>query len=133
MQLGASGGLGAGQVRFEAAPFGVGEVALVCCSHARHPTERVPQNPFSDSFLTGLWPFTLRSKPRPLVALRTPAGLLPSRPPVPTHKNSSLAPTTPCAPGPEHRRKSDAACHTRPSVGRPLGLCFCSCTDEPTA
>jgi hypothetical protein len=50
MQLGASGGLGAGQVRFEAAPFGVGEVGLVCFSHARHPTERVLQNPFSDGF-----------------------------------------------------------------------------------
>src|SRR5215208_3729723 len=36
--------------RSEAAPLGVGKVALVCFSHARYPTERAPQNPFSDSF-----------------------------------------------------------------------------------
>ncbi len=36
---------------FEEGPLGVGEVALVCFSHARYPTERVPQNPFSDSFM----------------------------------------------------------------------------------
>ena len=52
MQPGSSGGFGNGQVRFEAAPFGVLEVALVCFSHARNPTERVSQNPFSDSFTT---------------------------------------------------------------------------------
>src|SRR5215212_11888159 len=39
MQPGSSGGFGNGQVRFEAAPFGVLEVALVCFSHARNPTE----------------------------------------------------------------------------------------------
>src|SRR5215211_4444772 len=38
-------------MRLEAGPLGVGEVGLVCFSHARYPTERVPQNPFSDSFL----------------------------------------------------------------------------------
>jgi hypothetical protein len=37
-------------VHSKAAPFGIGEVALVCFSHARYDTERVPQNPFSDSF-----------------------------------------------------------------------------------
>ena len=30
--------------------LGVGEVGLACFSHARCPTERVPQNPFSDGF-----------------------------------------------------------------------------------
>jgi hypothetical protein len=39
-------------VAFEPAPFGVVEVALICFSHAWHPTERAPQNPFSDSFFT---------------------------------------------------------------------------------
>src|ERR671916_485526 len=39
-------------MRFEEGPLGVGEVALICFSHARYPTERVPQSPFSDSFLT---------------------------------------------------------------------------------
>ena len=52
MRLGTSGEFGDGQVRFEAVPFGVGDVALICFSHARHPTERVPQNPFSDGFST---------------------------------------------------------------------------------
>src|SRR5215208_3583852 len=50
VHLGTSGGFGCGQVRFEAAPFGVGKVSLVCFSHARYPTEPGPQNPFSDSF-----------------------------------------------------------------------------------
>src|SRR5919107_1713933 len=50
MRLGTSGEFGDGQVRFEEAPFGVGEIDLICCSHARHPTERVPQSPFSDGF-----------------------------------------------------------------------------------
>src|SRR5215207_6058789 len=52
VHLGTSGGFGCGQVRFEAAPFGVGKVSLVCCSHARYPTEPGPQNSFSDSFIT---------------------------------------------------------------------------------
>src|SRR5829696_9460737 len=34
----------------EAGPLGVGDVALICFSHARYPTERASQNPFSDSF-----------------------------------------------------------------------------------
>jgi hypothetical protein len=50
-------GFGSGKVGFQAAPFGIGEVGLICFSHARYPTERVSQYPFSDSFLTGLWPF----------------------------------------------------------------------------
>jgi len=52
VHLGTSGGFRCAQVGFEAAPFGVGEVGLACCSRARYPTERVPQNPFSDSFKT---------------------------------------------------------------------------------
>jgi hypothetical protein len=43
-------GFGSRKVGLQAAPFGVGEVGLVCFSHARYPTERAPQNPFSDSF-----------------------------------------------------------------------------------
>ncbi len=35
VDLGTPGGLGGGQVVFEATPFGVGEVGLVCFSHAR--------------------------------------------------------------------------------------------------
>jgi hypothetical protein len=46
-------GFGCGKMGLQAAPFGIGEVGLVCFSHdARYPTERAPQNPFSDSFLT---------------------------------------------------------------------------------
>jgi hypothetical protein len=29
-----SGGFGSGKVRFDAAPFGIGEVGWICCSHA---------------------------------------------------------------------------------------------------
>src|SRR5215210_9531758 len=36
----------------EEGPLGVGKIGLVCFSHARYPTERVPQHPFSDSFFT---------------------------------------------------------------------------------
>jgi hypothetical protein len=39
-------------VGLQAAPFDIGEVALVSFSHTRYPTEQVPQNPFSDSFIT---------------------------------------------------------------------------------
>jgi site-specific DNA recombinase len=35
-------GFGSGKVGLQAAPFGIGEVGLVCSSHARYPTERVP-------------------------------------------------------------------------------------------
>src|SRR3712207_5848713 len=45
------GSLGGGKLRLEEGTLGVGEAALVCFSHARYPTEQVPQNPFSDSFL----------------------------------------------------------------------------------
>jgi hypothetical protein len=60
VHLGTSGGFRCAQVGFEAAPFGIGEVALVCFSHARYPTERVPQNPFSDSFKAkfAFWAFS---------------------------------------------------------------------------
>jgi len=34
----------------QAAPLGIGEVALICLSHAGYPTERSPQSPFSDCF-----------------------------------------------------------------------------------
>ena len=57
---GTSGGFGSRQVRFEAAPFGVGEVALICSSHARYPTERALQDPFSDSFMTEFYEVQLR-------------------------------------------------------------------------
>jgi hypothetical protein len=45
-------GFGSGKVKLQAAPFGIGEIGLICFSHARYPTERAPQNPFSDSFMT---------------------------------------------------------------------------------
>jgi hypothetical protein len=38
------------KIGLQAGPLGIGEVGLVCFSHARYPTERVPQNPFSDDF-----------------------------------------------------------------------------------
>jgi hypothetical protein len=44
-------GLGSGKMGLQGTPLGVGEVALICFSHARYPTERVPQNPFSDGFI----------------------------------------------------------------------------------
>ena len=52
VRLGTPSSVREGEVRFEEGPLFVGEVALVCFSHARYPTERVPQNPFSDSFMT---------------------------------------------------------------------------------
>jgi hypothetical protein len=45
-------GSGSGKVGLQAAPLGVGKVALVCSSHARYATERASQYPFSDSFMT---------------------------------------------------------------------------------
>src|SRR5215207_2473448 len=42
---------GWGQMGFDARPFSIGEVGLVCFSHARYPTEPLLPNPFSDSFL----------------------------------------------------------------------------------
>ena len=45
-----SGGFGSGKVGLQAAPFGIRQIGLICFSHARYPTERAPQNPFSDSF-----------------------------------------------------------------------------------
>ena len=52
MEARTSVGFGSREVGFQAAPFGIGKVGLVCSSHPRYPTERVPQNPFSDSFKT---------------------------------------------------------------------------------
>jgi len=39
---------------FYVGPLGIGEVGLICFSHARYSTEPLSQNqkPFSDSFLT---------------------------------------------------------------------------------
>ena len=37
---------------FYIGPFGIGEVCLVCSSHARYFTELLPQDPFSDGFST---------------------------------------------------------------------------------
>jgi hypothetical protein len=50
----ASGGRGGREVGLDVGPFGIGEVGLVCSSHARYFTELLPQNPFSDSFSTTL-------------------------------------------------------------------------------
>jgi hypothetical protein len=38
------------EVGLDVGPFGIGEVGLVCSSHARYFTELLPQDPFSDSF-----------------------------------------------------------------------------------
>src|SRR5215218_8213404 len=48
---GAPGDSGGREMGLYVGPLGVGEVALVCFSHARYPTERASQNPFSDSFM----------------------------------------------------------------------------------
>ncbi len=56
-------GFGSGKVRLQAAPFGIGEVGLICFSHARYPTERVTQNPFSDSFMAKFAGFTFHALP----------------------------------------------------------------------
>src|SRR5215212_4260793 len=50
VHLGTPGSVGERQMRLKEGPHFVREVALGCFSHARHPTERVPQYPFSDSF-----------------------------------------------------------------------------------
>ena len=50
MEARTSVGFGSGEVGFQAAPFGIRKVGLVCSSHARYATERVPQNTFSVSF-----------------------------------------------------------------------------------
>src|SRR5215217_5143483 len=61
---------------------------------------------------------TLHSKQRRLAAPRNAAGLLSTQLPVPTRKNSSLAPTIPYEPVPERRRRSDASCRTKPLAAR---------------
>src|SRR5215211_8236469 len=35
-------------------PFGIGEVGLVCSSHARYSTELLPPDTFSDGFIDGV-------------------------------------------------------------------------------
>ena len=52
VHLGTPGSRRGGKMRFEEGPLDVGEVALICFSHARYPTERALQHPFSDSFMT---------------------------------------------------------------------------------
>jgi hypothetical protein len=45
-----SGGFGSGKVRLQAAPFGVGEVGWICCSHASYRVPLpAPDYPFLDS------------------------------------------------------------------------------------
>src|SRR5215212_11255208 len=46
----AAGGFGSGKLGLYEAPFGIGEVGLVCSSHTRYFTELPPQTTFSDSF-----------------------------------------------------------------------------------
>jgi hypothetical protein len=48
-----SGSFRDGDQRLYAGPFGIGEVGLVCSSHARYSTELLSQDPFSDSFRRG--------------------------------------------------------------------------------
>src|SRR5215218_5363345 len=48
---GASGGFGGREIGLYVRPLGIGEVGLVCSSHARYSTELLPQHPFSDSFM----------------------------------------------------------------------------------
>src|SRR5215217_8620205 len=62
VHLGTPGSVGERQMRFEEGPLFVREVALVCFSHARYPTERAPQHPFSDSFMAK---FVLSHSPDP--------------------------------------------------------------------
>jgi hypothetical protein len=58
---GAPGDFGGREMGLYVGPLGIGEVALVCFSHARYPTERVPQNPFSDSFNAKFGEFTFHA------------------------------------------------------------------------
>ena len=60
VHLGTPGSVGERQMRFEEGPLFVREVALVCFSHARYPTERALQHPFSDSFLTEFYEVLIR-------------------------------------------------------------------------
>jgi hypothetical protein len=52
VQSRASGGVGGREVGIYVGPFGIGEVGLVCSSHARYSTELPSQDTFSDSFFT---------------------------------------------------------------------------------
>src|SRR3712207_5071137 len=46
-----------GVMGLDCGPLGVREDGLVCCSHARYPTEPSPYDPFSEGFLFRLLPF----------------------------------------------------------------------------
>ena len=50
MYSGAPRGFRGRDMRLYVGPFGIGEVGLVCSSHARYSTELLSQNTFSDSF-----------------------------------------------------------------------------------
>ncbi len=50
MYSGPSGSFRDRDVGLYVGPFGIGEVGLVCSSHARYSTESLSQDPFSDSF-----------------------------------------------------------------------------------
>ncbi len=50
MYPGAPRGFGGRDMGLYVGPLGVGEVGLICFSHARYLTEPPYQNPFSDSF-----------------------------------------------------------------------------------
>src|SRR5215212_9876749 len=60
-------GFWGGEMGLYAGPFGIGEVGLVCSSHARYSTELPSQDPFSDGFSNEVgvsWPLrTSRSEP----------------------------------------------------------------------
>ena len=60
METRTAGGFGSGKMGLRAAPFGIGEIGLKCFSHARYTTERMVQNPFSDSFKAKLVSSALR-------------------------------------------------------------------------
>src|SRR5215210_6166897 len=63
----------------------------------------------------------LPAYPRSLLAApQTPAGLSPCRSLRATRKKPPPATTILCAPAPGHRRKSGAACRTKPFVGQRL-------------
>jgi hypothetical protein len=47
---GSPGSFGGREMGFYVRPLGIGEVGLVCSSHARYSTEPLSQKPFSDSF-----------------------------------------------------------------------------------
>lgn len=68
---------------------------------------------------------TPHSRPHRLAVPRTPARLLSCRSPTVTCEKS-LATTAPCAPTPTRRRKSGAACRTKPLAARRSGSLPCA-------